>query len=96
VTSVGNLASSAGSSLGINRDTLNQAQDQVKSAAGYVPSVVSSGIKSTANVVNSSVASVGNLASSAGSSLGINRDTLNQAQDQVKSAAGYVTQWWWK
>ncbi|ORZ12325.1 hypothetical protein BCR42DRAFT_331704 [Absidia repens] len=62
----------------------------------FIPGVVSSGIKTTANVVNSSVASVGNLASTAGSSLGINRDTVNQVQDQVKSAAGYVTQWWWK
>lgn len=38
VKSIGSLASSAGSSLGINQNTVNQLHGQVKSAAGYATS----------------------------------------------------------
>jgi kynurenine 3-monooxygenase len=51
---------------------------------------------SAANVANTSVQSIGSMASSAGSSLGINQNTVNQLHDQAKSAAGYVTSWFWK
>ncbi|KAI8086515.1 uncharacterized protein BX664DRAFT_282504 [Halteromyces radiatus] len=61
-----------------------------------VASLVNSAASSTAGVVNATVSSATAAGAYVGSSLGINGKTLNQAQDKVKSAAGYVSQWLWK